>query len=264
MNKSDPSLAKLFEETGNLLTKFVIPLYEEDRKGRPSLHGTGFFVKSKNHHFLVSAGHVLETLKNRPLFYYSARNTLRKLAGQLILNPWTGDRDKDPIDVGIIKLSSESVPPYPDVEKFSMDITYLKPNRLPRKDKIYSIVGFPASKSGVNPEAKEVKVEAYSYRNHSIDDVDYASHNLDPAIHIAIPLNLKIGFDLEGKHRNFPKPQGMSGSPIWCLFDEAGINDARVFPVIAVGTKYRKAEKLLIGTDIAVVADMIKVATENS
>jgi hypothetical protein len=52
----------------------------------------------------------------------------------------------------------------------------------------------------------------------------------------------------------------MSGSPIWALYNEDGRDNSRVFPVVAVGTKYWKKERLLVGTDIAVVLAMINDA----
>jgi hypothetical protein len=47
----------------------------------------------------------------------------------------TGDPDNrggDLFDVGVMRFTGEAMPPYPDVDKFSMDISYLKPSHLPR------------------------------------------------------------------------------------------------------------------------------------
>lgn len=257
MTVNERTLPEIIDEATALLVKFVVPLYESDIRGRPSSHGSGFFVKAGEHHFLVSAGHVLETLKTRPLFYYVSPGITRKLSGRLLLNPWQGDREDDPIDVGVLKLSNEELPPYPEVDKYAMDVSYLRPALLPRSGRNYMIVGFPASRSKVNPVAQEVAATAYGYRSHSIEDSTYSEHGLMPEAHLVLPLDLEIGFDSNGKRRNFPKPQGMSGSPILVLYDENGRDDSRVFPVVAVGTKYWKRERLLVGTDIAVVLDMI-------
>jgi len=73
-------------------------------------------------------------------------------------------------------------------------------------------------------------------------------------------MDLKRSFDLQGNARNLPKPQGMSGSPIWVLFDERG-GDERVFPLVAIGTRYLRRERVLIGTDVRVAIDMIRVAS---
>lgn len=100
-------LIALLDEATDVLTSFVVPLYE-DNDGRPSLFGSGFFVRSGVDHFLVSAAHVLEALRGRPLFYYITPTTTRKLSGQLRLNRWNGDRNSDPIDIGVLRLTESS------------------------------------------------------------------------------------------------------------------------------------------------------------
>jgi hypothetical protein len=257
MDSEEETFADFLREAAQLLTKLVVPIYENDRRGRPSLHGSGFFVRHNDHHFLVSAAHVLESLRRTELFYYSGVRTLRTLSGRLLTNPWTGDRDNDPIDVGVLHLSGRGLPPYPEVEKFPMDISYLRPGYR-RAGRMHAIVGFPASKSSVNPAAREVEVSAFLYRSSSIPEDEYVSHGCNAREHVCMHLDLKGAVDEDGKHRHFPKPQGMSGAPVFVLYDEDGTNDARVFPVVAVGTKYRKTAKLLVGTDVAVVLDMIR------
>jgi len=54
--------------------------------------------------------------------------------------------------------------------------------------------------------------------------------------------------------RGVPKPQGMGGSPIVVLYEAETEGKSRIFPVVAVGTKYRRNTKILIGTDIQFVA----------
>ena len=260
MQTDEPTLGEVIDEAAGVLAKFIVPLYVSDSKSRPSLYGTGFFVRVGGRHFLVSAGHVLETLKTRPLFYYVAPGITRKLSGRLLLNPWQGDRENDPVDVGVLRLSNEGLPPYPEVNKFALNVSYLRPGLLPRLGKNYIIIGFPASRSEVNPMAREVAATVYGYQNSSIKDSAYSEHGLTPESNLVLPLDLEVGFDSSGKHRNFPKPQGMSGSPVWVLYDEGGEDDSRVFQVVAVGTKYWKKERLLVGTDIAVVLDMINAA----
>jgi hypothetical protein len=151
-----------------------------------------------------------------------------------------------------MKLVGDTAPPYPDVTKFPMPGSYLKPAYSPRSGKHYVIVGFPASKSVVDSRDRTTLVTAYAYRSDPVDDKEYQAHGLDPMTHILLPLNLKKGFDSEGRLVHFPKPQGMSGSPIIALYGEPGTEqDSRVFPVVAVGTRYRRKTKVLIGTEIS-------------
>lgn len=148
------------------------------------------------------------------------------------------------------------MPPYPGVDKFPMEFSYFKPRYLPRSGKHYALIGFPATKSAVDSSARTVLAVPYAYRSDPIDDTEYAAHGLTPESHVLLPLDLKKGFDIAGRVRAFPKPQGMSGSPIIVLYED--IDASRAFPVVAVATRYRKHKKLLIGTDIDVATRAIE------
>jgi len=52
----------------------------------------------------------------------------------------------------------------------------------------------------------------------------------------------------------------MSGAPIFMLLDENPTLDVRSFPIVAIGTKYRRSENALIGTDVAIAVAMINEA----
>ena len=67
MDADERTLPEIIDEATTLLAKFVVPLYESDNRARPLSHASGFFVRASRRHFLVSAGHVLETLKTKPL-----------------------------------------------------------------------------------------------------------------------------------------------------------------------------------------------------
>jgi hypothetical protein len=249
-------LPEVLEEVSNLLSSFTIPLYIDGDRGEPVQIASGFVVRDGSVHYFISAAHVLDELRSRSLYYYISPGVTRKLAGKLMLNRWVGDRERDPMDVGVLRLSPEAPPPYPAVNKFAVDVSYLRPNALPRLGNHYAIVGFPASKSRVDNAARTVECKPYVYRNPPLPDDQYAKHGLSSALHVVLPLNLKKGFDSRGKHVHFPKPQGMSGSPIWILFDEELRDLGRTFPIVAVGTKFRKGLGI-IGTDVSEVIRVI-------
>ena len=248
MNRdSERSLPEVVAEAVELLTKFSIPLYVNDKYRRPVLFGTGFFVRAVDNHFLVSAAHVLDVARTQRVFFYATPNKLRALTERVLTTGLPDKPDDDLLDIGVMKLSGEAAPPYPEVEKFAMDASYLTPNYLPRSGKHYVIVGFPATKSVVDSRGRTTLAAPYAYRSDAIDDGDYAAHGVDAKTHVVLPLNLKRGFDAGGRIVNFPKPQGMSG----VLYGEPGYEgDSRVFPVVAVGTRYRRKTKVLVGTDV--------------
>ena len=260
MSISEEKLSKVTEDAIALLHKFVVPLYGSDRRGRPAQVGSGFFVKFQSKCFLVSAAHVLRELPEMDLFYYIKPNVTRKVVGQRILGR-VPEGHIDQLDVGGVLLSRESLPPYPAVDKFAVDTSYLRPQYLPRTGKQYVIVGFPASRSKLNPVAKTVTTSPHAYYSGVTSEETYAMLGLSTETHLVLPLDLKKGFDSSGRHRNPPKPQGMSGSPVWVLYEENVRGASRTFPLVAVGTTYKKNLKVLIATDIAVVVDLINSTT---
>jgi hypothetical protein len=252
----DDRLVVLLDEATDVLSRFVVPLYR-DEGGRPSQVGSGFFVRAGSANFLVSAAHVLEL--GSSLYFYIEPSVTAALVGERRLSKWVGDRENDPVDVGVLKLS-DRVPPYPLVGKYALDLSYLRPGLLPRADKIYSIIGFPATRGRVDPAAQQVSSTVYAFRNRSIPDAEYAAINCSPQSHVVLSMDHRDGVDSAGRQRTFPKPQGMSGSPIFMLLDEVPTTDIRSFPVLAIGTKYRKSRKALVGTDVDIAVAMINEA----
>lgn len=258
-NESKQSWPEVIGEVVDLLTKFSIPLYVNDKYGRPDQFGTGFFVRAGGSNFLVSAAHVLDLTRTKNVFFYAAPNKLRSLNGRVLTTGHPDKRDDDLLDVGVMKLTGDAMPPYPEVDKFPMDISYLKPSYLPRSGKHYVIVGFPATKSRVDTKDRAALVSPYAYRSDSTEENEYFTQGVGVETHVLLPLDLKKGLDPAGHVRAFPKPQGMSGSPIVVLYDQTESDgDSRVFPVVAVGTRYRKMSKVLIGTDVRFVLGAIE------
>jgi hypothetical protein len=156
-------------------------------------------------------------------------------------------------------MTGEMLPPYPEVQKVAMDVSYLSPAYLPRSDKHYAFIGFPATKSKIKPSESIIVVKPYSYRSDSVPDDEYAKHGLKPDTHVILPLDLRKGFGPDKKLIHFPKPQGMSGSPVIVLY-ETDDSGARTFPVVAVAIEYRKKEKIVVATDVRYVLEAIQRA----
>lgn len=253
------TLAEALDQAIDVLSAFSVPLYQ-DHNGRPALHGTGFFVEVGSEKFLISAAHVMDTARDRGLYFYSSPSVRRHLTGQLLRTGSKEKRDIDLIDIGVLKLNGGAAPPYPDVRKYAMDVSYLKPKYRPRTGRGYVLIGFPGTKSRTDPAVGTVEVGPHAFRLSPIEEGDYGRHGVSPDTHIVLQLDLKRGFDASGKHRHFPKPQGMSGSPIIVLYEHEGEDDPRVFPVVGVATTYRKRDRVLIGTDIGFVVDAIRRA----
>lgn len=247
-------------ELSNLLLRYVIPLFKKVPGKRPSLFGSGFLVSSAKSTYLVSAAHVLDDYSQ--LYYYIKPTVTSKLVGTLIRTklPRSRSRDDDRVDVGVLRLEGDYLPPYVDVEKYALPVSALVPNTYPRDGKQYLLVGFPATRSKANPAAQELKSTPISYRNGSVPASRYLELGISAQTHIAISLDLENVLLPTGSVENFPKPEGLSGSPIWLLYDEQGLNDRHQTPVIGVVIEHHVRENILVATDIDVALKLIAVA----
>ncbi len=254
---TEPSLSDVISEAIETLTAFSVPLYSDDA-GRPLLRGTGFFVNVGSECFLISAAHVLDQAMAEGMYVYSAPRQKRYLQGRVVRSGTPENRSTDIVDIGVLKLSGIGRPPFAEVRKFAMDVSYLKPHRLPRAGREYVIVGFPATKNQFRVRHKDMLAVPYAYRSDSIPEVEYRKNGVSPESHVLLPLDLRRGFDAAGRPTHFPRPQGMSGAPVVVLFE--GESEARVFPVVAVGIEYRKAERILVASDVRFVLEAIRRA----
>lgn len=234
------------------VVKFVVPLYVEVPPKPPVLLGTGFFVQFGTHVALCSAAHVLKQASNeRPLLAYRRPNDVVQIAGKRFLS------DPNGLDLGFVLTEGIGLP-WREVDKFACPLQYLQPGRTPRATKRYVVAGYPETKNRANPIAKTFNASVHAYHANSIADEHYGEIGLDPGLHVALPLDLRRGSDPEGRLVHFPKPQGMSGSPIWELLDESDANQPRTFPLVAVATTYKK--KVLWGTDVGYLIPRILAA----
>ncbi|MEM7764068.1 MAG: hypothetical protein AAF290_08285 [Pseudomonadota bacterium] len=244
-SKETIDLGRTIAEATNLLCRFVIPLYA-GVKSRPILVGSGFFVEYQGKTALVSARHVLEQFSSsNPILVYRKVNQVVAIDGLRYLS------NSSSVDLGFV-LTKTIALPWPDVDKLAYPLKYLHASRAPRQNKRYLIAGYPETKNRAKLNITNIQAVTYAYHAHSISDSEYQSLGIHSTQHIALPLDLRAGFDPDGRLVNFPKPQGMSGSPIWELFDESEANSkTRGFPLVGVATTYSKAKKTVFGSDVS-------------
>lgn len=254
----DLDLKEVIASAIETLISFSVPLYL-NRDEKPYLIGSGFFLATSCQCFLVTAAHVLDEADQSEMYYYTSTRMQRVLRGKRVRSKTPAQRKQDQIDIGILNLGENGLPPYPEVNKFALKESYLQPSYLPRRRKEYVIIGFPASKNRFGHVQQQIIAAPYAYRADSIPDEEYSRYDVSPETHVVLPLDLRKGFDADGNPITFPKPQGMSGAPVIVLFGDESSGE-RVFPVVAVGIEYRKTEKVLVATDVRFVLEGIRNA----
>lgn len=256
-----------FEKESQLVTRLtdalahcVVPLFAEGSDGKPRLVGTGVLVSSGDDSYLMSAAHAFDEIQEgRQLFFYIEPQTIRRLSGVLrtTKKPKGTDRKGDRLDVGVLLLQDPSLPPYPAVGKRCLPVTAVVPHALPRQGKHYLITGFPGSKSRPNPVAREVSSKVYGLWNISAPAEQYGALGLSQSNHIAVRFDRKRSVFPNKQVQTFPRPAGMSGAPVWLLYDESGPNDPSQTPLVGIAIEHHTSGHVLVATDIAVALDLI-------
>ena len=247
----------------NLLSQHIVPLFADRRGGKPQLVGSSVLVSSETRSYLISAAHVFDELKaGHELFFYIEPKVIRKLSGNLLLTkmPPGADRKSDRLDLGVLNLQGPALPPYPKVQKHALPIGAFMPNALPREGKQYLLVGFPESKSRANPAARDLVSEPCSFRNISAPGATFSKLAVTPGSHIVLSFDVKRTVAPNKEIRAFPNPSGMSGSPIWLLYDEDGSNDPTQTSVVGIAIEHHKTERAIVATDIEIALRLINEA----
>ncbi len=172
----------------------------------------------------------------------------------------SSNRKCDRLDVGVLKLDGPGLPPYPQVRKYPVPLTSLVANALPREGKQYLLVGFPASKSKLNPVSHEVASKPYNFRNVSASQEKYMELQVKPNDHIVLSFDVAKTVMPNAELRKFPDPKGMSGSPVWLLHDENDPNNVCQTPIVGIAIEHRRNQRTIIATDIRIALQLINEA----
>lgn len=130
----------------------------------------------------------------------------------------------------------------------------ISPYAMPRAGKKFAFVGYPSTKGKADRVALDVRSASYAYLSGAAPTETYGKLGLDPRFHIVLPFSKRGVVDLHGKLFNFPKPNGISGAPLWELQKpEAGGRK-----VVGVMIEHRRQQGVLIAADIAAVLLMLR------
>jgi len=248
------------------LFRHVVAIFRRNDNGKPESMGTGLLVSSCADTFVVSAGHVFnELMSGRNLFFYAGPQLIHQLAGSFwVSNPPTaGDKKagRYDIDIGVIRLLRTAPPPNSIVDKEPLPLAALIGNALPRHSKQYLVTGFPGSKTKLNPVHRIVDSKPYANLCVSPPQPMYEKIGCSSQTHLLMPFVRKHVLGPGSKRHTFPNPEGMSGSPVWLLYDDVGPNDPVQTPVVGILIEYHRSRHLLLATDIS---HAIKMINDNS
>jgi hypothetical protein len=217
--------------------RFVTPLIRVSKRHRPEAYATGLLVQTKEAQYLISAAHALEERK----IYFCPGKYPKQLVGVGKLSRPPGQRPRPDYDAGVARLAETLPPPHGTLHP--LDISRLHPLHIFDNESPLAFVGYPSSKTKVDPKNKTIK-STFASVTHLVaaDPSMYPEMNIDSSIHLIFNLN-RTPVHIGGKSQQFPDPHGLSGSPVWIIRDDGPY-------VVAIMTEYYKNKNMAVATHI--------------
>ncbi|HVU21420.1 MAG TPA: hypothetical protein VHE09_11870 [Rhizomicrobium sp.] len=242
-------LLQMLSRSQVAFTRGVVPLFRDDQQRRPELWGTALVIQRAGSVFLVSAKHVL---REPQLYMHSRPEEKRFLSGALRT---TGD---DSLDIGVLKLDGPKQPPYPELNCFPLPFEALVSINTPREGNFYLGLGYPSTRTKPNTESKILVARAYANFAPGISLGRQMKLGYDPHYFIGIALRKSRVFGANGLIQTFPDPHGMSGSPLFHLYDSSKkTNYLGGVRIAGILIEYVKEHSVMIATHIGVARNII-------
>jgi hypothetical protein len=251
---------KYIRDLSIVLTRHIIPILGRHR-GIPTVLGAGTLIATDRNQYLITAAHVIDPIKaGKEVFIYVDKGLIQNLSGEIMasLPPEGKTRADDHIDNAVIKLRGHALPPFPNLDKYPLPKQSILCNALPRHRKQYLLVGFPSSKSKAHRVRREIVSKPYSFRNVSAPDAKYEQLGISADSHILLAFDRERAVGSMGEPTTFPSPIGMSGSPLWLLYDDLNPNDPLFTPIVGIVIEHRSRDKVILATDIQVAVKIIR------
>ena len=229
------------------------------RNGNPHPHGSGVFIEINNSKFLLTAAHVVD-YREDDLYVGVDTHNYVKLGGDLTKNIAVGRRENDKIDISILKLDQETI------DLLGNKYDFINQNELGVNHEfinlqMYTLVGFPASKSKYNKYKDALKSSPFLYETTPAKQRIYDELKCESFSNVIVHYyKEKIKYNKTGVFQTGPDLFGMSGSGLWftpCQLKAKGEYIDK--KLVAIMTEWPVENRnFLIGTRIDVFTEVIR------
>ncbi|MDP5199017.1 hypothetical protein [Flavobacterium sp. DG2-3] len=221
------------------------------------VHGTGVFIQIQDHYFLVSAAHVFD--RYRDLFIFLSKDyEIIKPGGTTFYNNAV-NREKDGIDVAVLKLDDYCVPHILRRYNF-LQAEDLAINHIFKDGECYTFLGYPTTKSKVIYKTDIFDSTTFFYFTSPANNEEYSRADRNPAVNVITSYNKKLAYN--SKNNTFgtgPDLHGISGCGLWYT-DPLHLTEGTIKPALtAIMTDWPiKNRRVIIGTRIDVITGIIR------
>lgn len=234
---------KKMSEMTEQYKKYNYPLFIVNDRDEPEQIGTFLMLRTGTSHYLLTAAHVASECNLRGYHTFAGDKWI-EFSGELLK---TDGLDDDVYDVAVLKVN-ENVP-VSDFNAVTEEMLMAPDSSL---GKIFSFMGYPASKTKIDRPSKHLKTILHVYYNTSCQQDVYTKAGLKPHHHIAITFNKKKCLTDDQQNIVFPDPQGMSGGGIW--LHDIITGDTRL---AGIASTNKKLLKCLYGTHISLFWEIV-------
>ena len=215
-------------------------------------------LKIENDHFLISAAHVF-AVKTTEVSILTER-ALYSIGGELNVTNLSssGSKRRDNVDIAILKIDDAELEKIYKKYRFLCLDDLLLNFTLPNGPQ-YLAVGYPVTKTKINPVKLKVKPLPFVFATKPADDRLYDKLNFERFSHVLVEYDKQIRSIKSGAIMTGPAPYGMSGAGLWYLPDLFPQKDIPVpRKLIGVLIEYRKDENVMVATRIDLIIEAIR------
>lgn len=227
----------------------------------PELFASALLIKFYDDHFLLTAAHALDNLSDYDL-YFGSDDAVRFLDGSPLrtVPPPGGERSDDKIDIGIVRLSEQTIG---DMKK-SEFLTFadLDISDTATTGGCYLFAGYPGSKNKPSL-GKEAQAVLCSFLANPAPLKDYEGACLDPSLSLLLRFNKRNLWSPLGRVTG-PDLFGVSGGGVWSLCDQSAVKRPKPLLNSIAIEWWQEQRKCVLATKIHVVLAALGIAFRNS
>lgn len=230
----------------------TVCFFHDDENGNIAPFGSGVLIKYKDHHYVVTAAHVLAENYNELFVLLNEKDVEMTLGGAIISSPMpeSGNRDDDKMDISILRLDPRIVPDV--LSQFTpIGISEIELNHKMNEFGFYFAVGFPLTRTKI--KRNEIQSLAWTYQSTPLFEFQFERFGFNASKNISIKYDRNVTSAKNPDVHYSPNPRGMSGCGLWHFKSK----DEKYLIGIIIENVTETNNKSLVATKIDVVLNMI-------
>nr|WP_262416058.1 serine protease [Pseudomonas fluorescens] len=231
--------------------KFAIPLYRRGLDGTPDPVGSGFVISKHGRSFLITAGHVYDSnSRENAIFFYTGDSAVSYIEGFFKVSECVS-RDEDKIDLAVVMLAYDV---NFDKHWAVVDSVDIVCDTFKLDDGRFVFSGYPAGRHKTNKTEKRVDFRCYSWVGGFVPECSYSNVGATKKNNLLIKFKNKHAITVEGVGGyQFPKPDGISGGPVWVALGKRNQRRQLVIDEVKLAgliIEYHPSHQLMLATSI--------------